>query len=533
VKTCTGFKEINQIKTMLQKIEAMVRRAKEIAETIRYADSVRIISHYDADGISSAAIMVRALKRMNKRFHLTFVNQLDEDNIKKFSKEDYNIVLFLDLGSGQLDAIQKHFNDRTLIVSDHHQIQGGIGKNMLHLNPVDFDIEDNISGSGVTYLIARSLGEENRDLSEFAIIGAIGDTQTGSIGNSWGVMGLNKEILKDAVVTKKLKVDKGLRIYGRYTRPIHKALEYSVDPYIPDISGSESKSVQFLKDIGIELKGEKGRWRSLADLSDEEQKKLASHIIVERMKGNVENPDWIFGDVYELLEKKDYRDANEFATVLNAFSKMGMSYLGLCLCLNTEDAFKQVGEVLRSYRKEIGKAIRLIEEGKIVRKTENAYYIMAGKNISEHILSNATSIVCRSIFAELPVFAFAETEDGKVKVSARISDSMVSEGISINEIVSECAREVGGEGGGHPGAAGATIPMNSEDKFISFAEQKLNILKEGVDVKTGESGEYKKPSPKIKDKESSAEPVKSDGKKEDSKKREEVEGKGLVRYFSS
>jgi RecJ-like exonuclease len=291
--------------------------------------------------------------------------------------------------------------------------------------------------------------------------------------------------------------------------------------------------VQFLKDIGIELKGEKGRWRSLADLSDEEQKKLASHIIVERMKGNVENPDWIFGDVYELLEKKDYRDANEFATVLNAFSKMGMSYLGLCLCLNTEDAFKQVGEVLRSYRKEIGKAIRLIEEGKIVRKTENAYYIMAGKNISEHILSNATSIVCRSIFAELPVFAFAETEDGKVKVSARISDSMVSEGISINEIVSECAREVGGEGGGHPGAAGATIPMNSEDKFISFAEQKLNILKEGVDVKTGESGEYKKPSPKIKDKESSAEPVKSDGKKEDSKKREEVEGKGLVRYFSS
>lgn len=497
---------------MLEKIEKMVKKAQEIANIISNSDIIRIVSHYDADGISSAAIMVKVLRRLNKKFHLTFVNQLDEKMIKKLSKEDYPLILFLDIGSGQLDAIGRHLNGKIVIISDHHQIQGSSKDGIIHLNPMEFGIEDDISGSGVTYMIGRSFGEENKDLSEFAIIGAIGDAQTGSIGNCWGVIGLNKEILKDAVISGKVKVDKGLRIYGRYTRPVHKALEHSFDPYIPGITGSESKSVQFLKDIGIELKHKNGKWRTLSDLSENEQKNLASYIIVERMKGNVKNPDWIFGDIYELLDKKKYRDASEFATILNAFSKLKMSYLGLSLCLNVDDVFDLVDDVLKGYRKELGKAINLIENGKIVKKTKNAYYILARDKISEHIISNATSIVCRSIFTDIPVFSFAQTEDNRIKVSARVPDPMVKNGLKINEIVSECAKMVGGEGGGHIGAAGATIPLGSEDRFIKLVEQKLNIFKG-----------CKKHKTKVLD---------LDGKEKGNKKGKKVEGKGLVRYFS-
>ena len=79
-------------------------------------------------------------------------------------------------------------------------------------------------------------------------------------------------------------------------RPVHKALEYSTNPFIPGISGEESASIQFLSSLGIELKKE-GSWKTLADLTDEETKKLATAI-----KSKTE-PDiaWIHSDYLEKL----------------------------------------------------------------------------------------------------------------------------------------------------------------------------------------------------------------------------------------
>jgi RecJ-like exonuclease len=507
---------------MLKKVENMVKQARIIAGILESANFIRIISHYDCDGISSASIMVKAFIRAGKNFHLSFVNQLDEKKIEeaaKDAKERGMIVMFLDLGSGFLTEIQKHFNDKTTaIICDHHQVKGDIySKNILHLNPVLYGIEDNISGSGVTYIVARAMSEKNRDLSELAITGAIGDAQIGSIGSDWGLMGLNKEILKDAVAEKKIRVDKGLRLFGRTSRPIHKVLEYSIDPYIPGITGSESASVQFLKEIGIELK-ENGKWRVLKDLTKEEQKKLATHIIVERIRGNVDNPDWIFGDVYELLDKNGYSDANEFATILNAFGKQGKANLGVALCLNVDWVFSKVNKILEGYRKDIGTAVNWIENNKdCVKETENAYYIIAGNNISEHIISNVASIINRSMLSDKPLFAFANMENGNIKVSARVDDSFVERGLSLMDIVSKAAEECGGYGGGHHGAAGATIPENKIESFIDTVEKKINKL--------------------LKQEKKIVEKSEEDKKMEDVKNGretgEKMEGEGLVRYLST
>jgi RecJ-like exonuclease len=273
---------------MQEKLEGILLKAKRITDTIKSTPgTIRVISHYDADGITSAAIMVSALFREGRDFHLTIIKQLSEEIIQKLAEEKPRIIVFLDLGSGHLDAIQKYLNDSVVVISDHHQIQGTeISKNLLHLNPVNFGITEDVSGSGTTYLLARVMSDQNKDLSELGIIGAIGDSQMGSIGPEWGLSGLNKEILADAVNSGKIKLQKGLRLWGRYTRPIHKALEYSMDPNIPGISGSESGAVQFLQELKIELKREDGSWRTLADLTPEEQQKLASGIITERIRDN-------------------------------------------------------------------------------------------------------------------------------------------------------------------------------------------------------------------------------------------------------
>lgn len=468
---------------MKKKFETIIAEAMKAADMIRSASNIRAVSHYDADGITSAAISVRALEREGKPFHLTTVKQLSEEKVRELASCSADLVLITDTGAGFLDEIQEHIvsSGKKVVILDHHQTQGEIkpeNKNRLvHVNPVVFGIEEDISGSGMTYLCMRALSPENRDLSELAIVGAIGDSQTGSIGPDWGLLGLNKEILKDAEITKKIKVMKGLRLWGRYTRPVHKALQFSMDPYIPDVSGSETGSVHFLQEIGIEMKKKDGSWRTLADLSEDETRRLASGIIKERIKSGSENPDWIFGDVYELLDKdEEFRDAGEFATMLNGCGKTGNSFVGIGVCLNDKGYYPEVRKILESYRREVGRAVDWIRKSKdIIRVTENADYIVTGSKVSEHIISNVVSIINRSCLVpdgdHKPVFAFADAEDGQVKISARMDDSLVAEGLNIKEILENTVKETGGEGGGHQAAGGATIPKERLDDFIRISDR--------------------------------------------------------------
>lgn len=478
---------------MIDRLEKLVRECKKASEMIKFfPGDIRILSHYDADGITSAAIIVKALQREGKGFHLTLIKQLSEDWVKRLAGEKAGLVLFLDFGSGLLDVISEGLKEKQVIVLDHHQKQdSGVpgdksrkGK-IIHVNPMDFGIEENISSSGVSYIVARAMNPENRELAELAIIGAIGDSQVGEIGPQWGVMGLNKEILKDAMLSKKIRLMKGLRLWGRYTRPVHKALEYSVEPYIPGISGSESAAVQFLQELNIELKDEAGDWRTLAGLSEEEQKRLATGIIAERIRGDQENPEWIFGDVYELLAKEGgFRDANEFATMLNATGKMGKGYLGIALCLNDPGSQENVKKALEGYRRTLGSAISWIQTNRdSVKETEKASYVLAGGEISEHIISNAISTINRSYDTGKPIFGFVDSEEG-VKVSARASDELVGKGLNLKAILSRAASHVGGQGGGHSGAAGAAIPRGTEQRFISFVEGLLGG-KGGIKMETG------------------------------------------------
>jgi len=248
--------------------------------------------------------------------------------------------------------------------------------------------------------------------------------------------------------------------------------------------------------------------------------------------------------------------------MLNACGKMNKGYLGVAICLNDEGAFSEVKDVLSSYRKEIARSLNWIHKNRPVREEEFGNYIVAGKNIPESVISNVVSIISHSgTLPPKPLFAFVETEEGMIKISARADDSLVSKGLNLKEIITRIVKEIGGEGGGHAGAAGAFISKENVETFIKSAEKLLkrtmamevgrsetrvsaqnninnvreerivdsnHIPAQGGHTKTESSEEYGTAESKGSRGEAEGE---AEAKRGRGKKDEKMEGKGLVRYF--
>jgi RecJ-like exonuclease len=319
------------------RISSFKKSCREIAEEFRKIlkqENIRIVSHLDADGISSAALIVKALNRENRPYAITILQQMKAEDVKRLSAEDAKNFIFTDLGSNQISNFLNYFNGKKVFILDHHEPEKSKNaldseflkaRNIFHLNPHLFSINGStqISGSGVSYYFVKELNRENEDLAHIALIGTLGDIQEPS-GSA-----LNSEIVELAKKHNRISVTKGLKVFGAQTKPLHIALVQSTEIYIPGVTGSESGAIQFLKQINIEPKNG-SNWRRIIDLSEDELKRLVEGIIMLRL--NEENPEDIIGDVYLLNDEEEgstLKDAREFATMLNACGRLNRASLGV------------------------------------------------------------------------------------------------------------------------------------------------------------------------------------------------------------
>jgi len=466
----------------LEIFEAALNRAAEDFKAIPKSKTIKLISNLDADGITAASIMIKVLERENLAYSLCILHQLKDEDAKGLSEENYEIYIFCDLGSGQLKSLNQHFKGKKIFILDHHEIQGKPDENIIHLNPHGFGFDDfsEVSAAGVCFFFARAVDRNNEDLAYLAIIGAIGDVQEKN-----GFKGLNKLIIDAAVNTGKIRIEKGLKLFGLQTRSIIKLLEYSSDLPIPGVTGSESGAVQFLKRLNIEPVERKGRWRTFHDLSDDEKKRLIAGIVMKRQTSGVKNPEDVFTNVYILEEEKPghFRDAKEFSTLLNSCGRMNNVSLGIGSCLGDKKQRTKAIASLMDYKKEIVSSMNWYKEHCSMEKSDriikgsNYIIINAKNNVLSTMIGTIASMISKNneIAENIFVLSMARNPDNTTKVSLRVSGN--PEGVDLKSIVSELVERVGGEAGGHQMAAGAIIDTEQEDKFIEEAKALFESLK--------------------------------------------------------
>jgi len=447
--------------------------AEIIRNSIRNGDTIRVIGHYDADGLAAAGIIGKALVRMQATFSIRIVKWIDSKVIEGLSKEAPSIIVFADLGGGNLDLIKEHLGDRQTLIFDHHETAEAKQEHILQVNPHLHGIDGSkeVSGAGVGYFVAKALDVVNRDLAPIAVVGALADIQDRYPNRSLG--GVNGMIVEDAVSSGKLTVDVDLLFFGRETRPIHKALARTMVPFIPGISGEEDKALAFLLSLGVKPK-EGDKWRVLRDLSGEEKKLLYSKIATSLVsKGYpMSHAQNLIGTVYVLTDEEPWtplRDAREFGLVLNATGRLERSSLGVSICMGDRGSIlDEVSGVSNEYRGLLTKFLSWATEEGRIEEQESIYLLNGGSIINDTMIGTVASILSNSLpDKEKPLIAFSIIEgEGIAKFSCRGTENSVAKGLNLGEVMRLASETHGGVGGGHDIAAGAQLPMGKLNDFI-------------------------------------------------------------------
>lgn len=260
---------ISALKPFCDKIRSVIEAGSEIA----------VVTHLDADGITSGSIISTALVRMGAKCTVRTVSDMNPSVIEKMKAEDHEFYVITDLGGGMAANFRKALGDRWVVI-DHHQIPE---EEMLTddacqvMNAWKFGIDGGIEvpAGGMAYMVASTLDRKNRDLSCIAVVSAVGDRQ--DQGDKRSFVGLNNEILETAKSAGLVNVDLDIMLTGRETRPLHEALAFTSFPFIEGLTWNRDNCHTILKNAGMRLK-DNGRWRVPAEFSQEEKSAILDAI---------------------------------------------------------------------------------------------------------------------------------------------------------------------------------------------------------------------------------------------------------------
>lgn len=447
------------------------------AHRLEDAGFVRVVSHIDADGLCSAGIASRALDDAGIPHEVTFVKDLGTEQVGTLLDEDPECAWLVDLGSGAAD----NFLDHDWVICDHHEPKDGpdVGPKH-HVNPHFWGIDGGyqISGAGLTWTVARHLANDDTtdQMAAMAIVGAVGDLQ-----NAGGrLTGLNRSIVEHASFANTIDPLRDVTLYGRETRELVKFLQYADNPKIPGVSGSAVAAIQFLDDQDVKREGPNGK-RAWVHLDRDEKARIASAAARRILAngGGHEAVRRLFGEVYQLPREPkgtQLHDAKEFATLLNSTARYDHPDVGLALVKgDRDDALEQAKDLMQGHKRALVQGIdHVLGEG--IERHGRLQYFHGGDQIRDTIVGIVAGMILGRDAADPTrvIVGFANRGNGEVKVSTRAPDGLQGKNLNLSEAIKPAAEKVGGEGGGHAGAAGATIPKGSEVDFLSYLDDAVN-----------------------------------------------------------
>jgi RecJ-like exonuclease len=449
-----------------------------ISDHIKSGKDICVVTHIDCDGLTSGAIITKALIRAGAKVTTRTTKEMNLSVVKNMQADSRDFHIVTDLGGGFAKQLDESLGERWFVL-DHHEIPEEEHDNERVINAWKYGIDGGteICAGGMAFLAAKALDRRNLDLAPVAVVSALGDRQ--DQGEKKSFLGKNAEIIEEARSLGRLQVDMDLLLVGRETRPLVDSLAFTSQPFIEGLTWNRDSCLALFKSAGIELK-DGGRWRTPSDLTDDEKRLVIESITKFASSQNANQiMEELIGHTYTFPaeERRSFlRDAREFSTMLNSCGRIGRSGVGIAICMGDRNRMLQEGEnILLEYRKLIRDYMNILTNERW-RISDSAKCVMVN---GEGVIPETMTGTISSLLAGSPknagkiIILRTNGEENTIKFSSRKSAGCKTD-VNLSALMKSGAEKFNGIGGGHDAAAGAKITKDKLDGFLDYLEDSVN-----------------------------------------------------------
>lgn len=429
--------------------KAMARDLRRSAEHLRGTSGrVRVLCHFDGDGILASVILARLLDRQGREYHLSNLRSLRSEDLEVSAVQQAPVLILADFGSSHLDLLPAG-----AIVLDHHRIN--TTNATVHLvNPEVHDLVGGKEGCSaiLAFLFGLALDEANADLVDLALIGAVADRQ-----HLGGFKGIDKLLLEAAIAQGSCEVRTTLAVRDG---PLAAVLAEATDPFLLPFAGDPVEARRWLREYGLDPDA------SLGSLTVEQTRHLNSALLLELsgLSLDATSLGQVVAERFWLPALNGY--ASELAEVMDSCGRAQESSLALEALAGTPAALAAAEHHAAELRRLVRPYLIKVAGGDYADGLAIRTF-----NVEEPAATSPTcSIAILFLFpAGKAVLAYTRVED-QVKFSGRGTDRLIEQGLDLAGAFRTVASSMGGEGGGHKVAAGATVAVGQEQDFIAAVD---------------------------------------------------------------
>lgn len=423
---------------------------------------VRVVGDDDSDGMTSAYVVGETLKRAGYEVDVHAAPLHSTEDVDIAFREPRDGFVVLDSGSAVIEHIDS-FRVPTLIV-DHHRVHPNRPQNTFEVNPrmVGGDKVEHVSTSVLAGLFAVTVGD-HWDLSFAGVAGGISDRQ--HLGGFRGLLGY---LADGAAKNGVLNSSPGFTLAGS---TIEEAILDSLDPFFDHYTGKPEAVRALLARHGINPKD------SPVTVTGEKGMRLA-----KELTGDLNARGVVTARMYPLYDER-YLLAKHGSGATTVFQ--------LAQWMEVATAESQNDAALRCLAGDPRAAAQIRQMQKkrtqsIITETErlrNNTLELPNLRYAETRDGANTGVYAHTLLTfifgdDRPFIVFSRIND-LAKFSSRGSPRLYGAGVDLSIGLGQAAQAVGGHGGGHPGASGATVPYEKREEFLALLNDVLGKLRKG------------------------------------------------------
>ena len=191
-----------------------------LLDCIKSNKSILVTTHIDCDGLTSGAIMAKALIRSNAKCTVSTAKDMSPSQIIKMQGSHRDMHIITDLGGGFAKDLDRILGENWFVL-DHHQIPEDEHDNPRVINAWEVRHgrwNPRSAPEAWRILLQGTWMTKNEDLSAMAVVSALGDRQ--DRGEKKSFTGKNHEIAGTARDRGLVEIDLDLLLAGRETKPV-------------------------------------------------------------------------------------------------------------------------------------------------------------------------------------------------------------------------------------------------------------------------------------------------------------------------